>query len=360
MLTRLTHAAIAFAITAVCYQVYALTVVPRVQPATVRRAVVNYDTPREPTHKYRELLAAYVPPGHWSLKRPPKTFQNGQMMIVADVKDMASKNGGKSGGVKSDSGQIRVERCLLMAFPKGWQLGQDAPREAVILEAPHGAVIQLDSGSKLGSAMLGKFQWGQLLGEINIRSDMNEPGTQDDLRITTRDIYINESGINTHEAVELRLAGHYARGKGLNVAMLPPGDERRRGSRLGPFETLEITEGVAVDLAMNNAKWLKHTSRKAITSNESLSLGSASRRAATCGAALRLNSRCPPAGNRAHAAGADTLPRCLYLRLLELYCLFPQEGAGPTSACQRHARSTARRRGESVLQRVQQNCWQFC
>ncbi|QDT01606.1 hypothetical protein [Adhaeretor mobilis] len=282
MLTRLTHAAIAFAITAVCYQVYALTVVPRVQPATVRRDVVNYDTPREPTHKYRELLAAYVPKGHWSLLRPPKTFQNGQTMIVADVKDMASENmgksgnGGKSAGVKSNSGQIRVERCLLLAFPKGWQLGQDAPRNAVILEAPHGAVIQLDSGAKLGSAMLGKFQWGQLLGDITIRSDMNEPGPQDDLLITTRDLYINESGINTHEAVELRLASHYARGKGLNVAMLPPGDERRRGSKLGPFETLEITEGVAVDLAVDNVKWLKKSQTRAMPATGSLTLGDAS------------------------------------------------------------------------------------
>ncbi|MEQ8837038.1 MAG: hypothetical protein RID07_09580, partial [Lacipirellulaceae bacterium] len=72
-----------------------------------------------------------------------------------------------------------------------------------------------------------------------------------------REINIDEDGINTPAAVELRLGKHYARGKGLNISMLPPGDDRRKGSRLGPFEMLEITNEVSVDLAIEQSDWLK-------------------------------------------------------------------------------------------------------
>lgn len=254
MLTRLTHAAIAFAITAVCYQVYALTVVPRVTPpGGSRRQHVSYETPRTPPHKYRELLASYLPAGHWALVEPPKTFQNGQVMIVADIPD---------GSEPAPNGQLRIARCLMIAFPGGWQLGQKAPRDAILMEAPSGAVINLDPGSTEGedgskSVSIGKFQRGKLLGTISIRSNMEEPGPQDDLLITTREISIDEDGINTPAAVELRLGQHYARGRGLRVTLLPPGDDRRKGSRLGPFEMLEITDEVSVDLAIDESDWLQ-------------------------------------------------------------------------------------------------------
>ena len=72
MLLRLTHAAIAFAVTVVFYQAYVLLAVPLLEPAI---DVVNSaeekvaDHPREVPHRYRDLLATYFPPGHWTLNR---------------------------------------------------------------------------------------------------------------------------------------------------------------------------------------------------------------------------------------------------------------------------------------------------
>ena len=57
------------------------------------------------------------------------------------------------------------------------------------------------------------MQWARLLGEITVRSDMQEPGPQDDLLLKTRDLYVNQDLIRTDAEVEMRLGPHWGRGK---------------------------------------------------------------------------------------------------------------------------------------------------
>jgi hypothetical protein len=246
MLTRLTHAGIAFAVTVVIYQAYVLLAVPFIEPPrthVIRDITPSVDSPDYvPVHKYRDLLAAYFPSGHWTLTAPPKSFDNGQAMIVLD--DYQPK----------EDGEVRVNKCAVLFFPHERVPGEAPPRDAVILEAPHGAVIQLDEGFTASFKGIGRLQWARLLGDITVRSDMQEPGPQDDLLLKTRDLYMNQDLIRTDADVDMRLGEHWGKGKVLEIRLVAI--ERGKlsaGPDIGGIDTLEIVQNVEAHLAIQSA-----------------------------------------------------------------------------------------------------------
>jgi hypothetical protein len=246
MLTRLTHAAVAFAVMAVLYQAYVLFAVPFIEPPQthIPRALGGGDTIADytPTHKHRELLAAYFPANHWTLASPPKSFDNGQAMIVLDDYQ------------PQDDGEVRVNKCAVLFFPSERVPGEAPPRDAVILEAPHGAVIQLDEGFRAGFSGMGRLQWAKLTGDIIVRSDMREPGPQDDLLLKTRDLYMNQDLIRTEAEVEMRLGEHWGKGKVLEIRLVAiERGQASAGPDIGGIDSMEIVENVAAHLAVQSA-----------------------------------------------------------------------------------------------------------
>ena len=250
MLTRLTHAAIAFAITVAVYQAYVVLAVPFIDPTLAdldRDRQLDPEEappPREAPHKHRDLLAAYFPVGHWTLAEPPKTFETGNAMIVLDDYQ------------PNDEGQVRVNKCVILFFPRARVRGEAPPRDAVVLEAPHGAVLQMDDavGPSLGG--MERIQWGRLVGDIVVRSDMREPGPQDDLLLTTRELYMNEDLIRTDDKVEMQLGPHWGRGRVLEIRLMAV--ERGRASTGGPqiggIDSLEILHDVRAQLTPGDMK----------------------------------------------------------------------------------------------------------
>ncbi len=236
MFTRLTHAAIAFAVTVVVYQAYVLLAAPFVDPSPAGPIATTGEPREKPqaTHKHRELLAAYFPPGHWTLIQPPISAENGQAMIVIDEYN------------PRDDGQVRVKKCAILFFPSGRIRGEPPPSDAIVLEAPHGAVLQMDQSLKQGMGGFGRLQWGKLTGQITIRSDMHEPGPHDDLLLTTRDVYMNEGLIRTDAFVDMQLGSHRGSGRELEIRLVAV--ERSRagtpGPNFGSIESLEIRKEV--------------------------------------------------------------------------------------------------------------------
>jgi len=243
MLRRLTHAAIAFAVTVLAYQAYVLAVVPFVEPATAQAPRGN-ESPTEwrqaqaAPNRYRELLAAYFPPDHWCFQQSPIAFENGQALVVVD--------GGEK-YTQSDSGKLRVPKCVIIFFPRTRDRTAPPPRDAVVLEPSGGATLQMEERLDPAVSSFGRMQFGQLLGDVTVRSDMREPGPHDDLLVTTRDLYMNEDLIQTTEPVELRLGQHLGRGRGLEIRFLPsesssPGAD---APIYGQLDSLEITHEVS-------------------------------------------------------------------------------------------------------------------
>ena len=215
MLQRLTHAAISFAIVVVVYQVYVLVAVPFLEPQWSGQAVARSSTygqhvrVRTTPHKYRQLLSAYFPADHWCLREPPKTFENGRAMVVLDDYH------------PQDNGQVRVDRMLILFFPQPRVPGSAPPRDAIVLEAPAGAVLQMDKSLRSGPTTGAKMQWGKLPGKIVIRSDMRAPGPRDDFYLVTRDLQITEQMIRTDAEVDLRIGPHQGHGRQLELRLLP-------------------------------------------------------------------------------------------------------------------------------------------
>ena len=241
MLTRLTHSAIAFAITVVVYQAYVLFAAPLIEPPVIARVSDEGEQqgPPQATHKYRKLLAAYFPPGHWTLEKPPITAENGQAMIVLDEFN------------PRDDGQVRVKKCALIFFPQGRVRGEPAPNDAVVLEAPQGAVLQMDKSLKSGMGGFGKLQWGKLLGEITLRSNMREPGPQDDLLLTTRNVEIKEGLIYSMDRVDMQLGPHRGSGRHMEIRLIAAEQGRADapGLNFGSIDSLEIRQEVRAELS---------------------------------------------------------------------------------------------------------------
>jgi hypothetical protein len=242
MLTRLTHAGIAFALTVALYQGYVLAVAPFVEPAGIAGPVVQARSPEdlarapESIKQYEPLLQAYFPTDHWCLlQTPPKIIDNGQTMIVFD------------GLTQSPSGELRIPRVAVVFFPGLRDRGAKPPRDAIIMEPANGATMQMDQqvGKRFGT--MGRMQYGQLLGNVVVRSDMKEPGPQDDLLIETKDLYMNQDFIRTTEAVTMVLGQHQGRGRGMVIRFFKTKSTPSSGptTLFGRLDSLEISDEVA-------------------------------------------------------------------------------------------------------------------
>ncbi|HYO24574.1 MAG TPA: hypothetical protein VEQ85_06450, partial [Lacipirellulaceae bacterium] len=240
MLTRLTHAGVTFALTVAAYQAYVLMLVPFVEPAGAAGPVIqaiSLEELRKPPaalERYRPLLAAYFPADHWCFQTPPKIVENGQAMVVFDDY------------TQSESGELRVPRVAMIFFPGTRDRSGDPPRDAIILEPAGGATLQMNQqvGKRFGS--MGRMQYGQLLGAVTVRSDMKEPGPQDDLLIETKDLYMNEEFLRTAEPVTLRLGQHRGRGRELVIKFYKSDSTSSSGGNVfGKLDSLEVTHEVA-------------------------------------------------------------------------------------------------------------------
>jgi hypothetical protein len=243
MLTRLTHAGIAFAVTAVLYQAYYLAVVPFVEPpARATRTVATtigagLEGAAASLDKHRELLAAYFAPDHWCFARPPVTIGNGQVMIVVDREYE-----------QSNDGKLLAPRMAVIFFQRAVEPGAAPPRDAIILEPSGGAELQLEQVIGKGVVGFGPIQHGELKGEVIVRSDMKEPGTADDLLIKTRDLYINEDLIRTDQPVDMKLGQHHGYGRELEVRLMKS-DSAGPAGFYGRFEDLIIKHDVMASFA---------------------------------------------------------------------------------------------------------------
>ncbi|QDT76283.1 hypothetical protein [Lacipirellula limnantheis] len=257
MLTRLTHAAIAFAVTAAVYQAYVLAVAPFVEPAWRADQAAHMDqsdlvvTPVEALHRYRDLLSAYFPPTHWCFAEPPKALDNGQALIIFNNEE------------KTASGEMTIPQCAVIFFPTPRQAGGEPPRDAIILESTNGAILQMEAeASGFG---FGKVQHGTLQGDVTIRSDMREPGPRDDLLLTTQQLTINEDGIHTLSTVDMRLGPHQGYGRELEIRFMKSQGSSGIGfgGLYGKFEELTLKHDVAVKVSPKNMSFFGQPSPEA-------------------------------------------------------------------------------------------------
>lgn len=254
---RFVNAALTLVITFTVYQFYVLAVVPIVEPALPTRQYdaateAEWQGGRHAVGRYQKMLAHYLPANHWALTGAPQVYEYGPLVLV--LEDFQPIEGGR----------IEISRSVLVAFPTPRDQGATPPRDAIVVEAPNPARIQfdeLDAGLDFSGGKIGKPVAGVFTGDLLIRSDMRDPGPEDDLRIATRDVRFNQSMITTNAEVDLRLGSHRASGKLLEIRLLQ--ERHPDGNRLpiAGVDSLEIREQVRVTFDIN-ASALSHGKSK--------------------------------------------------------------------------------------------------
>src|SRR5262249_34293055 len=147
-------------------------------------------------------LSQWFGPDDWEMKQP-LTLETPQGTVLFD--DYQPRDGGL----------VQIRPCTIIfnsGSPQEVELDPERARRASLLRAPEGGLLRFDSPIDLKQAAIGKLIGGELLGDVEIRSDQREIGPEDDLRITTRNVALNQSEITTPEEVEFRLGPHYGRG----------------------------------------------------------------------------------------------------------------------------------------------------
>jgi len=141
-------------------------------------------------------------------------------------------------------GRIRIQPCTIVFLPHGDDPDlQRRARNAVILQAPEGALLRFDQPLNLRRMKIGRLIAGSLEGRITIRSAGREPGAEDDLLITTRSVQLTERSIWTAEPVYFSFGPHHGCGRELRITLIPgpkAGDGQSHGPSVAGVESFEL------------------------------------------------------------------------------------------------------------------------
>ncbi|HEY4235132.1 MAG TPA: hypothetical protein VGM76_16995 [Lacipirellulaceae bacterium] len=239
MLTRLIHSIVTLVAIIVAYELYVLAVVPWLEPPLAVRAKQNvtdsdWDVGAHAITKYQRILSAYFPANHWSQQRTPKVIESGNVMLVLDDY------------VRHDDNRVDMSHFALVMFPTPRDQGVAPPRDAIILEAPQGAHLQFDENFHPERGQLGQILHGIFPGPITIRSDMKNPGPEDDLLVETSDVEMNQKLLVSPNEVRFRLGPNIGSGRELEIRLLKDeqSESRSGGLKIAGIETMEIRREV--------------------------------------------------------------------------------------------------------------------
>jgi hypothetical protein len=226
------------------YFLYAVTVVPWVEPTAP--AVVGGGAPPR-----RDVPAAgHAPdltlqrifadePDAWELKNP-KLLRNEQGILLLDK----YKNLG--------DGKVKIQPCTFVLLPAHAQQDPQRQRPAIILRAPEGAILQFDRDLDIRSGEVGRLLGGVLLGRVTIRSDSKQPGPDDDLYISTFDVKLAGQTITTPHAVDFRWGRNEGRGTELRIDLVPAENRPDALANIGGVQRLTLARDVALRLVLDD------------------------------------------------------------------------------------------------------------
>ncbi len=253
-MARLIRIGGSFAIVLVTYWVYALVAVPLIEPSADRH---RSEIPSEEElgsladrsrARWRRELEGLFPPDAWELDDPTIVEIDEAKLLV---KDYARPKGEQT---------VEIDKCTVIFTPhRPGVTPEERRRGSIILEAPEGAVLEFDGPFDPSKGKVGRLDSGQLKGPITIRSDGKSPGREDDLKVLTRDLDLNEERICTKEAVDFQLGRNHGRGRELWIKFFSdPDDEgtKRRGPKVDGIESVEIVHLEEFELRLGDQEFV--------------------------------------------------------------------------------------------------------
>jgi len=227
-----------FVIVLVVYWTYALTAVPLIEPSLddSRPAPVSEERIRhaekERTGQQMAELAALFPPGSLEIKNPKILQSDRVKLLIGDYQT-------------EPDGNVRIQPCVIILLPEpDGPAPAESLKQAIVLEAPRGALLRFDQKFDLARAKIGRLVGGRFDGPITIRSAGKTDDPDDDLLVVTQDVQLTEEVISTRDAVRFRHGPHFGSGREMRIRLLA-GDQSGGGpvgqqSKVGGLESFEL------------------------------------------------------------------------------------------------------------------------
>jgi len=219
----------ALAIAVAAYGAYALLAAPWLEPRAMGRGAASSLPPQAVSvdEGFRELFA----PGSWELDNP-KIVETAQCtLLFKDYQPLPD-------------GRMEINPCTLIFYTVAGTPKPGSPiaaRRPIVLRALQGAVLQFDRPIDLGRATMGRLIEGTLRGSIRIFSPPSQPGANDALELTTRNVKIDREKVYTSSTVDFRYGTSFGRGRDLTITFLPEDKEReKRSPSLGGLSVLQL------------------------------------------------------------------------------------------------------------------------
>jgi hypothetical protein len=260
MIRRILRSITVLAALIAAYQAYVLFAVPRMEPSLEiqqqrRASDEELNHALKSVSKYQRLLSSYFPKNHWTQTRPPKVFASSTeqaMLVIDDFTRQDAATAEYPHGAKVD-----IKQFLMLFFPTPPHEGIAAPRDAIIIETTQGAYLVFDEfHPEMGK--IGQITHGEFPGPIVIRSDMHEPGPDDDLLVETSDLRMNTKLLYTDAPVRFRMGQNIGGGRELEIRFLA--DEHAQAHdaalKIAGFDTLEIRRDVRMRMQLDTASLL--------------------------------------------------------------------------------------------------------
>src|SRR6476646_12222542 len=185
----------------------------------------------------------------------------------------------ETGDENNKSTQVDIKKFAMIMFPSPPHADVPAPRDAIVLEAMQGAHLIFDDfHPELGR--IGQITRGEFPGPIVIRSDMREPGPDDDLLVETSDLQMYTKLLYTASPVRFRMGQTVGSGRELEIRFLADehSQPKDNGLKIAGFDSLEIRREVRMRMQFNTASLLPGGDRAPKT-NPSVQVSDATKKA---------------------------------------------------------------------------------
>lgn len=232
MLRNLRRLLFSLAAVVAAWWLYALAVVPWVDPQ-IRRSTVAESSATETSARheltqtsFRDQLVKIFPPGSWELGEPKVLETDQGVFLFLEYHELPDQ-------------KFEIKPCTLVVFSKpksanGAATTAEKAGRVVVMQAPEGAQLQFDATSDLARFRFGKLEGGRLPGEISIWS--REPAGGQPLNLKTSNIQIEEGRIWTPHPVEFQFGASHGRGRDLEIRLqrtVAAGEEGASGAAMG-------------------------------------------------------------------------------------------------------------------------------
>ncbi len=263
MVTRFKRTALSFVAVLAAFIVYRLIAVPLIEPRidTSKRVAQVSQSRLEAARKQQgqSRLGGYsrfFQQGSWELENP--------IILESDTSKVLLKE-----YTTLPDGRVQVTPCTVIYLPDGDAEAANSTHRVIILQNPHGALLQFDGEVDLSRGKLGKLLGGRLDGPITIRSAATKPDGSDDLLVTTHDVQMKDTTIFTPNEVDFRFGPSYGHGRNMKIEMLPGPDNgaKTRGPSIGGLQSFELATEVEMHLQPGSSGFMPGDRSRAVTAD---------------------------------------------------------------------------------------------